>query len=74
MNNIINDELIFKYRYRIFVQIIKIALSISIAVILASLIYSYYHYISANEWKIIFTFLEAKVVGLFTTKKRQSML
>ena len=56
------------YRYRVFIQIAKISISISVLIILASVIHSYYHYSSSKEWKIIFTFLEAKVVGLFSNK------
>jgi hypothetical protein len=42
----------------------------SFVTILASVIYSYCHYSSLNEWKIIFRFLEAKVVGLFTSQNK----
>lgn len=56
------------YKYRIFIQIIKISISMSILIILASVIYSYCRNSSLREWKIIFTFLEAKVVGLFSSK------
>ncbi len=42
----------------------------SLIIILATVIYSYYRYTSAKEWKIIFMFLEAKIVGLFTSKNK----
>ncbi len=56
------------YRYWIFTQISKIVIKMSIVIILASVIYSYYHHSLAKEWRVIFTFLEAKIVRLFTSK------
>ena len=53
-----------------FIQIAKIAIAMSFVIILSSVIYSYYHYSSLNEWKIIFRFLESKVIGLFSSQNK----
>ena len=58
------------YRYWIFTQISKITIKMSVIILLTSVIYNYYHYTSAKEWKIIFTFLEAKVIGSFISKNK----
>ncbi len=65
MSDLIRGGQVSLHKYRMLMQVGKVLFRMSIAIICLSIISSYYHNISANEWKVGFAFVKKQVIGAF---------